>query len=58
MFRNSQKSFHTSARTSDSNNSGRRSLFHLNNDICIHGNIIVVVVVVVLNQNAIVELEE
>ena len=36
LFCNSQKSFHTSPGSSDSNNRGYRSFFKLNNGICIY----------------------
>ena len=36
VFCNSQKSFHTSPGSSDSNNRGYRSFFKLNNGICIY----------------------
>ena len=40
LFCNSQKSFHTSPRSSDSNNRGYRSFFKLNNAICIYKKIL------------------
>ena len=36
IFCNSQKSFHTSSRSSDSNNRGYQPFFKLNNGICIY----------------------
>ena len=36
LFCNSEKSFHTSPRSSDSNNRGYRPFFKLNNGICIY----------------------
>ena len=54
LFCNSQKSFHTSPGSSDSNNRGYRSFFKLNNGICIYKKILDVKFFVI----AIVEFEE
>ena len=53
LFCNSQKSFHTSPGSADSNNRGYRSFFKLNNGICIKKILDVKYFV-----NAIVEFEE
>ena len=54
LFCNSEKSFHTSPRSSDSNNRGYRPFFKLNNGICIYKKILGFFV----NANDIVEFEE